>query len=109
MREKKTVGVMIALYCRGQHGRRELCADCGQLLEYALARLDRCRFEEEKPTCARCPVHCYSPGMRGTVKTVMRYSGPRMLFRHPVLACRHMIDGRRATGQKPSPVRGQYK
>ncbi len=94
-REKKTVGAMIALYCRRQHGGRELCLECGRLLEYAVARLDRCRFQSKKPTCARCPVHCYSAPMRDTVKTVMRYAGPRMILHHPVLACLHLLDGRR--------------
>ena len=40
-RERKTVGVMIAMYCQGQHGSEEgqLCAEYRELLEYADARL----------------------------------------------------------------------
>jgi hypothetical protein len=33
--------------------------------------------------------------MREKVRGVMRYSGPRMTFRHPVLALFHFIDGLR--------------
>ena len=85
---------MIRLYCRRQHGpRTELCADCAELLAYARARLSKCPFQEHKPTCARCPVHCYRPDVRERVRAVVRYAGPRMLLRHPFLALRHLIDG----------------
>jgi hypothetical protein len=29
--------------------------------------------------------------MRARIQTVMRYAGPRMLWRHPVLALRHFV------------------
>jgi hypothetical protein len=95
-REKRTVEAMIRIYCRAHHGRRgELCGDCCELLQYAFCRLDRCPFGAEKTACARCPVHCYKPAMRQRIKDVMRYAGPRMLFRHPILAARHWWDGRK--------------
>ena len=91
-REKKTVAAMIDIYCRDQHGSNALCAECGELLAYASTRLEECPFQEGKTTCARCPVHCYTPATRGRIKTVMRYSGPLMLRRHPILAIRHLMD-----------------
>jgi predicted amidophosphoribosyltransferase len=85
---------MVGLYCRGHHGRtKEICGDCRDLLEYALRRLDCCPFGAEKTTCAHCPIHCYKPEMRARVRAVMRYAGPRMLFRHPILALFHFLDG----------------
>jgi predicted amidophosphoribosyltransferase len=95
-REKQTVEAMVAIYCRGAHGSDgPLCAECRELLDYAFCRLDRCPFGADKGTCANCPVHCYKPAMKERVKAAMRYAGPRMLWRHPVLALRHWIDGRR--------------
>ena len=47
---------------------------------------------EEKTFCSNCTVHCYRPEMRERIRTVMRYAGPRMLFHHPVMAIRHMIE-----------------
>jgi len=95
-REKRTVAAMISMYCRGRHGsRKELCPTCADLLAYARRRVDGCPFGEEKPTCANCPIHCYRADMRQRIREVMRYSGPRMLLRHPVLAFLHLIDGRR--------------
>jgi hypothetical protein len=84
---------MIRLHCRDQHeGRDGLCPACADLADYALARLDACPFQEDKTTCARCPVHCYRPAMRERIRAVMRYAGPRLLYRHPVLAIQHLLD-----------------
>jgi hypothetical protein len=76
-------------------GQTRLCPECTALLDYAHARLARCPYAVEKPTCAKCPTHCYRPAMREQVRAVMRYSGPRMLTKHPLLAAAHLIDGRR--------------
>ena len=88
--------VMIGLYCHDQHGTRNgLCDDCEALQAYARERLRRCPFQEGKTTCAKCPVHCYKPEMRERVRAVMRYAGPRMVYRHPIMAFEHLVDGRR--------------
>ena len=45
---------MIAFYCHSKHNSgKELCLECSVLEEYALQRLESCRFGEEKPTCSR--------------------------------------------------------
>ncbi len=89
--EKKTIEAMIKMYCHGHHSKNdELCRDCGKLLEYARLRLARCPFGENKPACSKCPVHCYSPSRRAKIVSVMKYSGPRLLSEHPILALRHL-------------------
>ena len=93
-REKKTIEAMVRIYCKNHHeSKGELCPECSELLEYAKMRLDKCPFQEKKPTCGKCLIHCYQPQMREKVKKVMRHSGPRMLLHHPVLAIHHVIDG----------------
>ncbi len=93
-RERYTIQVMIEMSCQEQHHPAEgLCAGCQELLAYAMQRIDKCPFQLEKPTCAKCPIHCYKPDMRLRVREVMRYAGPRMIFRHPVLAVLHSVDG----------------
>lgn len=90
--EKKTVGQMVEIYCKGRHQCNDgLCDECSALLDYALARLDHCKFGEKKPTCKKCPIHCYKPDMREQMRQAMRYAGPRMLWHHPVSAIRHLI------------------
>ncbi len=70
----------------------ELCADCLELLEYAHKRLDHCKFGNEKTSCQKCQVHCYKPEMRERIRTVMRFSGPRMMLYHPIIAIRHLFE-----------------
>lgn len=93
-REKKTVSIMVGLFCRGTHGGKDICGECAELLRYSETKLDACPFNDSKPTCARCTVHCYNPSMRSRMRSVMRYSGPRMFLRHPVLAIAHVSDRR---------------
>jgi len=93
-REWQTIAAMVGCYCHDHHATRAaLCPECQGLLDYAAVRLERCRFGSEKPVCVKCPVHCYQPARREQVKAVMRYAGPRMLWRHPILSLRHWLDG----------------
>lgn len=91
--EKQVVKLMIHLYCRRKHRmpKGQLCPDCEALLVYAHLRSDKCPFMETKTFCSNCNVHCYRPEMRKKIREVMRFSGPRMLFIHPVMAIRHMF------------------
>jgi hypothetical protein len=101
-RELSTAHAMALLHCREVHGTRDgLCADCQALMDYATRRLDRCVFGDDKPTCANCKVHCYNKENREAMRTMMRYAGPKMIYRHPVLAIRHVIDGRRPAPDLP--------
>ncbi len=47
--------------------------------------------------------------MRERVRVVMRYAGPRMLFRHPILAVRHLLDERRPLSEKATRVAERLK
>lgn len=89
--EKAVVELMIRLYCRKREGNAELCPQCSELLAYAHQRLDRCRFGDDKPTCKKCPIHCYRPDMRRRISEVMRWAGPRMMLHHPIAAIRHVV------------------
>lgn len=91
-----TVALMIRLYCRGKHGTKTgLCPECQSLCDYAMQRSDRCPFMETKTFCSNCRVHCYRKDMREKIREVMRYSGPRMIFHHPVMALRHVIESKK--------------
>lgn len=82
---------MIALYCHRNHSTKgSLCDECQVLCSYAQERSAKCRFMETKTFCAHCKSHCYKPEMREKIRTVMRYSGPRMIFYHPLMAIWHI-------------------
>ena len=106
-REQSTIRAMIGIFCRDHHAPDgDLCCDCQDLLAYAHRRLEICPFQEGKPACNLCEVHCYSANRRQRIKEVMRYAGPRMLLQHPVLALLHVVDKRRAKPKTmPTPKR----
>src|SRR5512136_1063723 len=87
----------IGLSCRSRHGREQsvplpaeltgmarkpvlLCPDCAGLLGYAVRRLRSCPLDP-KPSCKKCPVHCYRPEYRERIREVMAWSGKRMILR----------------------------
>ena len=97
-REQQVVAEMIALYCRKNHGtgrKDELCSECRELCDYSQARSEHCPFMEQKTFCSNCRVHCYKPDMRERIREVMRFSGPRMIMYHPVMALWHLISSAR--------------
>ncbi len=90
--------VMIKMYCKSHHtiDNNDICKSCGDIRNYAFLRIDNCKFGADKPTCAKCPVHCYKKDRRAEIKEIMRYSGPRMLFRYPLLIFQHMMKNKKS-------------
>ena len=94
-REYRTLQCMTRIYCGRHHDHpagSALCADCARLMDYARRRLEKCPYGPDKPTCARCPIHCYKPAPREKAREIMRYAGPRMTWRHPLRALGHLFD-----------------
>jgi hypothetical protein len=102
LRELETIEAMTRIYCADHHGAPHPCADCRALMTYASKRLALCTYGEDKPVCAKCQIHCYGKAMREKVRVVMRYSGPRMILRHPWLALMHVVDKRHVAPPKPN-------
>ena len=99
-REFATIEAMTRIYCRAFHtSEPHPCAACEEFLDYAHTRIDRCVFGEDKPACADCPVHCYKPERREHARTVMRYAGPKMPMRHPLLTVLHFWDKYRSASR----------
>ena len=92
--ELHVVEQMIRLYCHNKEGNNNLCPQCTDLLTYARTRLTHCQFGEQKPTCRKCPIHCYRPDMKRRMQQVMRWAGPRMLWYHPIAAIKHLFRER---------------
>lgn len=100
-REKRTISQMVALYCAENHPRESrtetahcgeaVCPACADIDAYAVLRTERCRKMEVKTSCEECGNHCYAPEKREEIRAIMRYSGPRMLKKHPVAAVRHLL------------------
>lgn len=84
---------MVRIFCEANHpsGGDVLCPECSELLDYAKERLRKCPFGEKKGACSKCEIHCYKPDMRKRITEVMRFSGPRMIRKHHLLAIDHLI------------------
>ena len=110
-RERLTMLKMVGIYCAAHHdGTRDApCPECAKFLDYAEVRLEKCPYGADKPTCSNCPVHCYKPAQREQVRKIMRYAGPRMLLRHPILAIAHKLDGFRKAAHPKELTREERK
>lgn len=90
-KEKALITLMIAIYCKGHHRSKMLCPDCVELSEYALKRLSFCKFGDKKTSCRKCPIKCYQAKRRAQIKKVMRYSGSRFIYYHPIETMKHLF------------------
>ena len=101
-RESIIIRTMIGIFCKDNHHSDAitLCEECKALSTYAENRLLSCMYGEIKPVCKVCPVHCYSPQKREQMKEVMRWAGPRMIYKKPAYAFIHFIDNLTVAKQK---------
>jgi hypothetical protein len=95
-REYRTMECMVEIWCADRHQEAHAadgpCEECRKFLAYAARRLEKCPYGENKPTCAKCPIHCYKRAPREHAREIMRYAGPKMTYRHPWLALMHLVD-----------------
>lgn len=98
--ELKTIIAMTEIYCRDHHSIKE-GQFCEDFIEHAKLKLDRCVYGDKKPACKNCPIHCYKPDTREQARIIMRYSGPKMLLKHPLFAIKHLI---KATKKFPATI-----
>ncbi len=89
-KEKQIINLMISLYCKKNCNQDDLCTDCLELLNYANKRIDNC--SKNKTFCSVCPSPCYQKEKRDKIKAVMKFSGPKMIFYHPIIAIKHIIN-----------------
>lgn len=103
--EQKQIRAMIELYCHKHHHThgKDLCPECASLNDYANSRLARCPFGDDKSSCRQCAIHCYKPALREKVTQVMRFAGPRMIYRHPIMAMKHMA--KELFDKRPTPLK----
>lgn len=103
-REFETIKAMVHIYCKAHcqaKGKLEACQQCQAFLAYAHTKLDRCPYGQAKPTCNKCPIHCYKPELKAKARQIMLFAGPRMLLPHPIMAIRHLWSERAAVPSQP--------
>lgn len=96
--DMKVLIAFIDIYCKTRHKKDKkpqmslkeaklpvkdypvLCDECALLASYAIGKLRECPLSP-KPSCKKCPIHCYSKEYRAKMKEVMAFSGKRMILR----------------------------
>jgi len=95
IQKKKTIKLMIDIYCSGKHGTEdgELCRRCAEMKNYMYKRIELCK--KEKAFCGRCEyhTHCYAGEPGSLVRDLMRYSGPRLMIKKPVAVLKYLVSG----------------
>ena len=82
---------MIQIHCRAHHDTRsELCPACTRIYAYAARKMEGCPLLNDRIFCSSCLVHCYAPHEREQIRTIMVYSGKRMLLYHPFVTVSHL-------------------
>lgn len=91
----KIMAQFIELYCKAKHAGRSvpvpdclqqgkakllICRECAALLEHGMKKRALCPLDP-KPSCKSCHIHCYTPEYRRQIRTIMAYSGKRMILR----------------------------
>ncbi len=103
--EHRTIKAMTQIYCSDHHKQEpkmdKLCDDCREFVDFAGFRLSKCPYGQIKPVCQHCPIHCYKKDMKEKARIIMRYGGPRMLLKHPIMAIRHLWHGRKPVPDLP--------
>ncbi|MCD8340099.1 MAG: nitrous oxide-stimulated promoter family protein [Burkholderiales bacterium] len=102
--EVKTIRIMSEIYCHDHHlrqGSQNLCDECQDFVDYATKRLACCPYGASKPVCNKCKIHCFQKDYKTLAKKIMAYSGPRLLWTHPILAMRHVVAMFRKAPDKP--------
>jgi hypothetical protein len=65
-----------------------LCSECAEVARHAMEKRRNCPLEP-KPSCKKCPVHCYGRDCRAKIREIMAFSGRRMILRGRVDYLRH--------------------
>ena len=87
-RDRRTLEAIGHIYCAAHHDDEKdpagLCPECRTVIDATLERAAACPFGHEG-NCQDCRVHCQRGEAREKIRTIMRYSAPRMAFRHPLM------------------------
>ncbi|HNX25082.1 MAG TPA: nitrous oxide-stimulated promoter family protein [Spirochaetota bacterium] len=103
--EGEVIRWMITYYCTCNHKGTELCNECNDLLNYAVKRNMNCPHGVNKPVCSSCEIHCYKDAYRLKIRDVMKFSGPKIIFRKPLYGIKYLIKKKFRSGKIKKPSR----
>ena len=97
-KDRKTLEAIGSIYCGAHHdGKKDdagLCPSCRETIDQTLARTEACPNGHEG-NCQDCPIHCQRGEAQQRIREIMRYSAPRMTFRHPLMTLEYLRKKRK--------------
>lgn len=92
--DRRTVEAIGQIYCHDHHGNAErdsggLCANCREAIELTIQRTEACPHGHSG-NCEDCKTHCQHGQAQENIKKIMRYSAPRMAYKHPIMTLRYI-------------------
>ena len=93
-RDRQTLESIGLIFCRAHHADAAkddagLCASCRETVERTLERTLACPYGHEG-NCQDCDIHCQRGEAQERIREMMRYSAPRMTFRHPLMTAEYL-------------------
>lgn len=85
---------MIKIFCKSNHSDdntyncNNLCNKCYDMQKYMHYRIDHCK---QNNFCAYCGTKCHPKDKSDYMKKIMRYSGPRIFKKYPIISIKHFI------------------
>ncbi len=110
IKEKELIEIMIKLYNKKKLRQKQLTKEMQELLEYSYLRIENCPHQKkningEKPFCSCCTIQCYKADMKQSMVEVMKFSGPRLIFSHPIVSIDHLHKTLKFKKQQKSEVK----
>ena len=95
-REKRTVALMIRLYCRKKHGTKKIFVpNAKHFRSMRCSAVINAPLWKPRPFALTAVCIVTSRKCVKKIREVMRFSGPRMILHHPVMAVRHVIESKK--------------
>lgn len=99
-KDRKTLEAIGLIYCRAHHESASkdeagLCPSCREAVDATLERAQNCPNDHDG-NCQDCDIKCQRGEAQERIKRIMRYSAPRMLFRHPLMTFEYLRKKLRA-------------
>lgn len=93
-RDLKTLEAIGRIFCNAHHPDADrdeagLCPACRNTIDATFARTATCP-NHQRSNCEDCAVKCQRGDAQARIKEIMRYSAPRMLFRHPLMTLEYL-------------------
>ena len=90
----KTLEAIGRIYCSAHHDSAEhdeagLCPSCREAVSATFERASNCP-NHQTGNCEDCEIKCQRGDAQARIRQIMRYSAPRMLFRHPLMTLEYL-------------------